>query len=168
VTPDLEASPSPRRVADSRVEINELVMPEDANVLGSVFGGRVMALIDKAGAMVALRHCRSTVVTAAVDSIDFISPLELGYIMNYQARLTQVFRSSLEVRVDVYGENTRTGIRKLTTTAFVTMVCLGSEGSPRPAPPLLLETDEERAEAARATRRREARLARRRSEGTSE
>lgn len=149
------------RVADSRVEISELVMPEDANILGSVFGGRVMALIDKAGAMVAIRHCRTTVVTASVDSIDFISPLKLGDIMNFKARITQVFSSSMEVRVDVFGEDPRTGVRKLTTTAYVTMVCLDAGGRPAKAPPLALETDEERQEAARAERRREHRLARR-------
>jgi acyl-CoA hydrolase len=148
-------------VADSRVEISELVMPEDANVLGSVFGGRVMALIDKAGAMVAIRHCRTTVVTASVDSIDFISPLKLGDIMIFHARLTQVFSSSMEIRVDVYGEDPRTGTQTLTTTAFVTMVCLGPDGRPRPAPPLVLETAEERAEAASAAARRSLRLARR-------
>ena len=154
---------SPRRIADSRVEISELVMPEDANILGSVFGGRVMALIDKAGAMVAIRHCRTTVVTASVDSIDFLSPLKLGDIMNFRARLTQVFSSSMEVRVDVFGEDPRTGVRELTTTAFVTMVCLGPEGRPVPAPDLLIETAGEKAEAAEAARRRDLRLARRKN-----
>ncbi len=157
-----EARPRARRVADSRVEISELVMPEDANVLGSVFGGRVMALIDKAGAIVALRHCRSTVVTASVDSIDFLSPLRLGDIMIFRARLTAVFSSSMEVRVDVFGENPLSGVCALTTTAFVTMVCLGADGRPRPAPPLALEGAEEESEGARAAERRAARLARRR------
>jgi len=161
VIPPPEGSLPARRVADSRVEINEIVMPEDANVLGSVFGGRVMALIDKAGAIVAIRHCRTTVVTASVDSIDFISPLKLGDIMCLKAALTQVFTSSMEVRVVVYGEDPRTGVRTLTTTAFVTMVCLGPHGRPHPAPPLVLETSEERSEAAAAERRRVLRLARR-------
>lgn len=161
MSPAAESGPRPRPTADSRVEINELVMPEDANVLGSVFGGRVMALIDKAGAMVAIRHCRTTVVTAAVDSIDFISPLKLGDIMNLRARITQVFNSSMEVRVVVYGEDPRTGERTLTTTAFVTMVCLGPDGHPQPAPPLTLLTDEERSEARAADHRRQLRLSRR-------
>jgi acyl-CoA hydrolase len=157
----MSSAGSPRRVIDSRVEMNELVMPEDANNLGSAFGGRVMALIDKAAAMVAIRHCRSTVVTATVDSIDFISPLKLGFIMNYQAHITQVFNSSLEIRTDVFGENPRTGERKLTTTAFVTMVCLDSAGLPQAAPPLLLESEAEIAEADAAAVRRKLRLARR-------
>jgi len=157
----VSVSASPRRVADSRVEMTELVMPEDANILGSVFGGRVMALIDKASAMVAIRHCRTAVVTASVDSIDFISPLKLGNIMSYQARITQAFGSSIEVCVDVFGEDPRSGVRTLTTTAFVTMVSIDADGHPQTAPPLLLETEEEKAEAAAAERRRAHRLARR-------
>ena len=111
--------------------------------------------------MVAIRHCRATVVTASVDSIDFISPLKLGYIMNFRARLTQVFNTSMEIRVDVFGEDPRTGDRMLTTTAFVTMVCLGPDGHPQPAPPVLLRTDAERAEARAAEARRQLRLSRR-------
>lgn len=161
MSPTASPGPGARPIEDSAVEITELVMPEDANILGSVFGGRVMALIDKAGAMVAIRHCRATVVTASVDSIDFISPLKLGYIMNFRARMTQVFNTSMEIRVDVFGEDPRTGERTLTTSAFVTMVCLGPDGCPRPAPPVLLRTDEERAEARAAERRRQLRLSRR-------
>ena len=138
-------------------------MPEDANNLGSVFGGRVMALIDKAAAIVAIRHCRTVVVTASVDSIDFISPLKLGYIMTYHAYMTAVFNSSMEVRVDVIGEDPRSGVRTLTTTAYATMVRLDPAGKPLPAPPLLIETEEEKAEARSAEHRRTLRLARRRS-----
>ena len=154
------ASP-PRRIDDSRVEMTELVMPGDANALGNVFGGRVMALIDKAAAIVALRHCRSIVVTASVDSIDFITPVRLADIMSFQARVTQVFKSSMEVRVDVYSEDPRTGRRVLTTTAFATMVSLAGDGRPKPVPRLVLETDAERAEAAAADERRKLRLNRR-------
>lgn len=156
------SAPDARRVSDSRVEMTELVMPEDANLLGSAFGGRVMALIDKAGAMVGIRHCRTTVVTASVDSIVFISPLKVGDIMSYSARMTAVFSSSMEIRVDVYGEDPGSGDRRLTTTAFVTMVRIGPDHRPLPAPPLILETDEERAEAVAAAKRRAHRLAQKR------
>jgi acyl-CoA hydrolase len=142
--------------------MTELVMPGDANVLGTVFGGRVMALIDKAAAMVAIRHCRSIVVTASVDSIDFISPLKLGDIMSFQAHVTQSFHTSMEVRVDVYGEEPRTGRRVLTTSAFATMVSLASDGTPQAVPPLLLESEADRAEASAAEARRRLRLGRRR------
>jgi len=150
-----------RRVDDSRVEMTELVMPGDANALGTVFGGRVMALIDKAAAIVAIRHCRSIVVTASVDSIDFIAPLKLADIMSFQARITQVFNSSMEVRVDVFGEEPRTGRRALATTAFATMVSLDAGGRPQAVPPLRLETGDERAEADAASHRRDLRLKRR-------
>lgn len=157
----MSGSPSARRVEDSRVDMTELVMPGDANVLGNVFGGRVMALIDKAAAMVGIRHCRSIVVTASVDSIDFIAPIRLADIMSFHARITQAFRTSLEVRVDVHCEDPRSGKRLLATSAFATMVSLDSSGKPQPVPTLVLESDAERAEAAAADKRRALRLARR-------
>jgi acyl-CoA hydrolase len=163
VSRDPASAPPARRVDDSRVEMTELAMPGDANALGNVFGGRVMALIDKAAAIVALRHCRSIVVTASVDSIDFISPVRLADIMSFHARVTQVFNTSMEVRVDVYSEEPRTGHRVLTTTAFATMVSLAGDGKPRPVPRLILETEDERAEAAAAEERRKQRLNRRSS-----
>lgn len=139
----------------------ELVMPGDANAIGTVFGGRVMFLIDKAASLVGTRHCRGVAVTASVDSIDFISPVRLADIMTFQAHVTQVFNTSFEVLVDVYGEDPRTGRRVLTTTAFATMVSLGKDGRPQSAPPLILETDADRAQAKAAEGRRLLRLARR-------
>ena len=147
--------------------MTEIVLPEDSNPRGSIFGGRVLALIDKRAAIVAMRHARSEAVTVSLDSVVFVNKVRVGNVLVLCGHLNAAFGSSMEVEVQVHSEDPATGDRKLTTTAFVTMVCLGSEGSPRPAPPLLLETDEERAEAARATRRREARLARRRSEGAN-
>jgi acyl-CoA hydrolase len=155
-------TPKSRRIEDSRVEMAELVMPGDANAIGTVFGGRVMYLIDQAAAMSAIRHCRTIAVTASVDSIDFHSPVKIADIMILHARVTQVFSSSFEVRVDVYGENPGTGRRVLTTTAFATMVSIGPDGRPQRAPSLVLETEADRAEAKAAEGRRALRLARRR------
>ena len=90
-------SPAQRRVDDSRIEMTELVMPQEINPLGSVFGGWVMALMDKAAAMAATRHCRGPVATASVDSIDFLAPMRLGHIVRLSAFLTRVFSSSMEV-----------------------------------------------------------------------
>lgn len=149
------------RIEDSRIEMAELVMPQEINPLGSVFGGWVMALIDKAAAMAATRHCRGHVATASVDSIDFLAPMRLGHIVRLKAALTQVFTSSMEVEVDVESEDPRTGERLRTCTAFITMVCLGSDGRPHQAPRLLLMTDEQKKVAAEAADRRRLRLARR-------
>jgi acyl-CoA hydrolase len=146
---------------DSRVMMTELVIPEDTNAQGNIFGGRVMALIDKAAAIVALRHCRSQVVTASVDSLTFLSPIRLGSIVVIEARLHDVFRTSMEVGVRVESEDVFTGERRHTTTAYVTVVAIDSRGTPVPAPPLLAETEEDRALAREAAERRAQRLSRR-------
>jgi acyl-CoA hydrolase len=149
------------RVAGSRIEMTELVMPQEINPLGSVFGGWVMALMDKAAAMAATRHCRGPVATASVDSIDFLAPMRLGHIVRLSAFLTQVFSSSMEVVVEVHSEDPLTGEHVRTCSAFITMVCIGADGRPKQAPPLLLETAEEKAIAVEAAERRRQRLERR-------
>jgi len=154
--------PRPATVDASRVEMTELVMPQEINPLGSVFGGWVMSLIDKAAAMAATRHCRGPVATASVDSIDFLARMELGHIVRLSAFLTQVFSSSMEVEVEVYSEDARSGERVKTCSAFLTMVSLDASGRPRPAPPLELTTGEEERRAEEAAQRRKLRLARRR------
>ena len=146
---------------DSRVMMTEIVNPEDTNPQGNIFGGRVMALIDKAAAIVALRHCRSQVVTASVDSLTVLSPIRLGSIVVIEARLHNVFRSSMEIGVQVESEDVFTGQRRHTTTAYVTVVAIDEEGSPIPAPPLLAETEEDRVLAREAAERRAQRLSRR-------
>ena len=148
-------------VADSRIEMTELVMPQQINPLGSVFGGWVMSMMDKAAAMAATRHCRGPVATASVDSIDFLAPMSLGDIVRFSAFLTQVFTSSMEVAVEVESEHPGTGVRVRTCSAFITMVCLGPDGRPRPAPALHLATAEENARAAQADARRRLRLSHR-------
>jgi acyl-CoA hydrolase len=162
---------SPRRTGKpsrvSRVTMTELVIPEDTNSQGNIFGGRVMALIDKAAAIVALRHCRSQVVTASVDSLTFLSPIRLGSIVVIEARLHNVFRSSMEVGVRVESEDALTGERRHTTTAFVTVVAIDDRGAPIPAPPLLAETEEDRVLAREAAERRAQRLHRRVESSTS-
>ncbi len=151
---------TPRRVADSRVVMTELVMPEDSNHFGDIFGGRVLALIDKAGAIAAIRHCRREVVTASIDSVDFLSPVKEGYILVLEAEVAAVFRSSMEVSVRVLAENPLSGERRTTCTAFLTLVAFDEHGRPTPVPPLLAESDEEREAATEAADRRARRLQR--------
>jgi acyl-CoA hydrolase len=150
-----------RRIAESLVEMTEIVLPEDTNARGSIFGGRVLALVDKCAAVVAMRHARSEVVTASLDSVDFRSGVRAGNVLVLSGRLNAVFASSMEVEVEVHSEDPITGARHLTTRAFVTMVALGADQTPRPAPGLEFLDDDERARAAAATARRRERLARR-------
>ena len=151
-----------RSAGESVTDMAQLVLPHEANVHGSVLGGTVMHWIDLAAAVTANRHCRRPVVTAAVDEMSFLAPIYIGQLALIRARITLVDRSSMEIRVDVGSEDLLTGERRHTSTAYVTFVALdAATRRPVAVPPLLLETDEERVEHARALERRRERLERR-------
>jgi acyl-CoA hydrolase len=142
--------------------MTQLVLPHEANVHGSVLGGTVMHWIDLAAAVVANRHSRRPVVTAAIDEMSFLAPIEVGQLALLHAHITLVDRSSMEIRVDVESEDLLSGERRHTSTAFVTFVALDPVTKrPVAVPPLILETDAERAEHAQALERRRLRLERR-------
>jgi acyl-CoA hydrolase len=147
--------------------MTQLVLPQHANVHGTVLGGTVMHWIDLAAAVVANRHCRRPVVTAAIDEMSFLAPILVGELALIHARITLVDRSSMEIRVEVESENLLTGERRHTSTAYVTFVAIDSvTRRPTPVPPLILETEEERAEHTRAEERRRLRLERRKAHQT--
>ena len=153
-----------RRVADSATEMTQLVLPQHANVHGSLLGGTVMHWVDLAAAIVANRHSRRPVVTAAFDEMAFLAPVMVGQVALIHARMTLVDKSSMEIRVDVVSEDVLSGERRKTGTAFVTFVALDPvTRRPSPVPPLILETDEEKAEHVRAVERRRLRLERRKA-----
>lgn len=153
-----------RRVADSATEMTQLVLPQHANVHGSLLGGTVMHWVDLAAAIVANRHSRRPVVTAAFDEMAFLAPVMVGQVALIHARMTLVDKSSMEIRVDVVSEDVLTGERRKTGTAFVTFVALDPvTRRPSTVPPLVLETDEEKAEHVRALERRRLRLERRKA-----
>jgi acyl-CoA hydrolase len=149
----------PKPVSASRVEMTELVLPGHTNTQGNIFGGRVMQLIDIAAGVAAMRHSRKTVVTVFVDQLHFKNPIKMGQIVVLQAQVEYVGRTSMEIGVDVYAENPRTGERVQTTTAHLTFVALDEQGKPCPVPPLVLETDEDRRRYEAARARREHRMA---------
>jgi acyl-CoA hydrolase len=147
-----------KTVAESAAEMLEVVLPNDANVLGNMLGGRVMHLIDIAGAISAHRHARSQVVTVAVDNLDFLYPIRVGELVVLRAHLTRTFRTSMEVEVRVYREDYSTGERQQTSSAFVTYVALDAAGKPRDVPPLVPRTKEEKLRYHEALKRRRRRL----------
>lgn len=151
---------SPKRPSDSATEMVQVVLPNDANPLGYILGGTVMHLIDIAGAIASFRHTRTRVVTASVDDLQFLHPIKVGDLIILKARVTCAFTTSLEVRVDVFSEETLTGRRLLTSGAHLTFVALGEQGERVQVPPLQLETEAERKEAQAAQSRRAARLQR--------
>ncbi|MGH9792244.1 MAG: acyl-CoA thioesterase [Candidatus Acidiferrales bacterium] len=155
------ATRSGKPVSASRAEMVEVVLPNDANPLGAMLGGRVMHLIDIATAIAAHRHSNSYVVTASVDYLDFRNPIYVGELIILQSSVNRVFRSSMEVGVKVFSENVLSGERKHTSSAYVTFVAIDEDRRPKPVPPLILETADDRRRWREAAGRRKTRLAHR-------
>lgn len=148
-----------RGVSESTVEMTEIVLPEDSNPRGTVFGGRVLALIDKCAAIAAMRHARTEVLTVSVDSVEFRNPVRVGDVLVLRGRLNAAFKSSMEIEVEVHSEDPLSGERKLTTRAFVTMVSVDDDSRPAAAPGLETADDDERRRSTEAGERRRSRLA---------
>jgi acyl-CoA hydrolase len=149
-------------VGTSRSELAEIVLPAETNPLGNLLGGRVMHLVDVVAAMAAHRHSNSYVATVSVDYLDFRNPVKAGEIINLRAQVNRAFHTSMEVGVDVFSESVLTGERRHTTTAYVTFVAIDEHtGQPRPVPPLICKTPQEKRRYREALRRREIRLAHR-------
>ncbi len=125
---------------ESKVSIIHEALPEDANAQGSIHGGVVMKLMDAAAGVVSRRHCRKNVVTARVDSLEFLSPVYIGDLIIVKAILTYTGRTSMEIKVNVESENMITGKRTATTSAFFTMVALDKNRNPAEVPPILLNS----------------------------
>ncbi len=159
-----EISPAQENFAktpsSSMVEMTELVLPNDTNALGNLLGGRMMHWMDIAGGMAAMRHSNRVVATIAVDCLDFRHPVRMGEIVTLKAKLTWVGRTSMEVMVNAYAENPRSGASQLTNTAYFIFVALDDQGKSTPVPKLTLESDAEREEYAKAECRRDQRVCR--------
>lgn len=144
-----------RRVSISRVEMSHLLLPNEANALGTVHGGIIMRLVDEAGAVAAVRHAKRHCVTAAIDSMKFLAPARVGDLVILKASVNFVGTTSIESGVRVETEDLLTGRRTHISSAFIVYVALGSDGKPCQVPPLLPETDEDRRRMAEAAVRRE-------------
>jgi len=143
---------------ESRVTLTQLMGPGSANTMGNVHGGYIMKLSDEAGGMTASKHARRTVVTIAVDSMTFHSPVHIGNLVTVTGEVTWTGRTSMETRVVVTAENVLTGVVTHTNTAYFVYVALDEYGRPTPVPPVLCTTDEEKARFARAAERQAHRL----------
>ena len=160
--PSTKPSTKPGRAPrESHVTKTEIVLPSDANNLGTVFGGRVMEWIDIAAAICANRHCRTTVVTASMDDLHFLAPIRAGMFVILEATLNYAGKTSVEVGVEVLSEEPSTGARTRACAAYLTFVAVDAKGRPVAVPPLLPETAEERRRHAEAEQRRRFRLERR-------
>ena len=153
---------TPKFVRESISEYSELALPNDANGLGNVLGGKVMHLVDLAGALAALRHARCPVVTASVDYMNFLHPVKIGQLILLRSSVNRVFNTSMEVGVKVSVEDLLTGAVRHTSSAYLTFVALDASGNRVPAPPVIPETEEEKRRYDEAAKRREYRLEMRR------
>src|SRR6516162_4934243 len=151
-----EANLVPRPARDSKSEMIELVLPNDANPLGALLGGRLMHWIDLAGALAAHRHSHSYVVTASMDHIDFLVPVHVGDMVLLQSSVNQVFKTSMEVGVRVSVENYISNTRQKVATAYLTFVAVDRHGRRLPVNPVIPETDDDKRRYEGALRRREA------------
>jgi acyl-CoA hydrolase len=155
------AAMEPKPVPESRAVLVKWMGIGDANSAGFVHGGVVMKLCDEAAGIAAIRHSRCRVVTAAVDRMTFILPVNVGELLTCTASVNAAWRTSMEVGVRVEAENPRSGERRHTSTAYLTMVAVDEGGSPTPVPPLRVESDAERRRQREAELRRRNRLAER-------
>jgi acyl-CoA hydrolase len=148
----------PRTVRESEHETSELMMPQNANLLGHVFGGVILGMMDKTAAISAFRHARSACVTVAIDRVDFREPIYVGDLVIMKGCVNFVGRTSMEVGVRVEAENLITGRRRHTNSAYLTFVAVDRNGRPIQVPPLVPKTPEEMRRYAAGEERRRRRL----------
>jgi len=148
----------PRRVSESQTQLIQWMGVADANSAGFIHGGVVMKLCDEAAGAAAVKHSRCRVVTAGVDRMAFLTPVHVGELVTFSASVNAAWRTSMEVGVRVDAENPRTGERRHTNSAYLTMVAVDEHGKPVPVPPLIAETDVEHGREAEAQVRRRNRL----------
>ena len=148
---------TPRPVRDSQSEMAEIVLPNDANPLGALLGGRLIHWIDLAGAMAAHRHSRNHVVTASVDHIDFLVPVRVGDLVILRSSVNRVFHTSMEVGVKVFVENYIKDTAQHVASAHLTFVAIDADGKRLAVPAVIPETEEQRRRYDDAGRRRDIR-----------
>jgi acyl-CoA hydrolase len=149
---------SKRNVSESKAVLARVMMPQDANMSGNVFGGTILKMVDEISFVSATRHARSNVVTASLDKMDFHSPVHIGDLVTLYSIVNAAWHSSMEVGVKVMAENVRTGEVRHTGSSYLTVVALDVNGKPTEVPELILETDEETRRNREANERRKRRL----------
>ncbi len=147
-----------KKASESFTIMNELVLPNDTNVFGNLMGGRLMYWMDIAAGMAAGKHCNAPSMTASVDNLSFKNPIKLGNIVHIQAKVSRAFNSSMEIHLQVWGEDTLHQYKYESNEAYFTFVALDPNRKPRPVPELIPETEEEQKLYDGALRRRQLRL----------
>ncbi len=135
---------TPRTIAETQSEMVQIVLPNDANPLGALLGGVLMQWIDLAGALAAHRHARSHVVTASLDHLDFLVPVQVGDMVILRSSVNRAFRTSMEVGVKVWVENYMAGTKSHVSSAYLIFVAIDRSGRHIPVAPVIPETEEQK------------------------
>jgi acyl-CoA hydrolase len=143
---------------ESQVIMTELVLPNDTNTFGNLMGGRLLYWMDIAAALAAMKHCGSPVVTASVDNISFEAPIKLSNAVHIEAKVSRAFNTSMEVHLNVWGEDVLHQYKYKSNEAYYTFVALDPNGKPRTVPQLVPQTEDEKKLFEGALRRRQVRL----------
>ena len=147
-----------KKASESLVVMTEIVLPNDTNTFGNLMGGRLMYWMDIAAAVSGTKHCNAPVVTASVDNISFTNPIRLGNVVHIEAKVTRAFNTSMEVHLNVWGEDIIQQYRYKSNEAYYTFVALDPNSKPRMVPHLIPETEDEILLFESALRRRQLRL----------
>ncbi len=133
-----------KKVSESEVHSEIIVLPADTNMFGDLYGGRLVEWMDNIGSITAFKHSRMKVVTGSIDNLFFLSPIKLGYIVHLHSFVTFTTRSTMEIEIDVSSENVTSGTTSVTTRAFFTYVALDENGHAAEIPQLILENEAEK------------------------
>ena len=152
-----KAAPVSKPARESVSTVADLMFPPDANMHGTVFGGKVLQMVDKAASVCAMRHSGKPCVTVAMERVEFLVPIRVGTFLIAEARVNHTGRTSMEIGVEVYAEDMPGGRRVHTNSCLVTMVAVDAKGRPTPIPQLSLESPEDKERWNAAEARRQAR-----------
>ncbi len=133
-----------KKVSESRTEVSHLMMPQHANIAGTVYGGSILSIADSAAYVCASRHAGPRCVTVSVDQVDFREPIKIGQLVTFKASVNFVGKTSMEIGIRIEAENLETGEKRHTNSCYFTMVALDQFGKPTPVPRLVCETELEK------------------------
>jgi acyl-CoA hydrolase len=157
-----------KKISESRTLMSQLMMPNDANQMGTIHGGVILSIADKVAYVCGCRHADSYCVTASVDRVSFDSPIKVGQLVTFEATIRYVGRTSMEVGIDIYAEDLLTRIKTHTNACYFTMVAIDENGKPKTVPQLILETEDEKIRFEQAKLRKELSLKYARKKHSSE
>ena len=148
-------NPASKKVSESKTEMSQLMLPQHANMAGTVYGGTILSIADSVAYVCAARHAGPYCVTASVDRVNFRHPIYIGELVTFLASVNYVGHSSMEVGIKIFAENLKTGQKRHTNSCYFTMVHVDEQGKPKEVPKLITETESDKRHYTEAQKRRE-------------